>query len=234
MHINVLEVTAAFIGVRTYCHCRSYKHVRVMSDSSTAIAYTNNKGGIKSKKYNEIVKEIRLWYFKNNSLISATHIPGKHNIEADKFSRKLNNNTEWQLNPKILAEVINTFGYPEIDIFATRINTQLQNYGSCSCEPEAKAVDAFLTDWGKQFSCIFPPFSFLGKVTSNMWREKARRIVIIPKWTTQYWYPVIMEMAISEITIKLAPDSLLLPQDKRKLHPLHKNLTLAAVLIQWK
>ena len=117
---------------------------------------------------------------------------------------------------------------------ATRINTQLENYVSWSCEPEAKAVDAFLTDWAKQFSYIFPPFSLLGKVTSKIWREKAHYIVIIPKWTTQYWYPVIREMAISEITIKPAPDKLLLPQDKRKLHPLHKNLTPAAVLIQWK
>ena len=97
-----------------------------------------------------------------------------------------------------------------------------------------KVVDAFLTDWGKQFSYIFPPFCLLGKVTSKICREKAHCIVIIPKWTTQYWYPVIMEMAISKITIKPAPNILLLPQDKRKLHQLHKNLTLAAVLIQWK
>ena len=95
MHINVLELKAAFIGIRTYCHNRSYKHIRVMSDSSTAIAYFNNKGDIKCKKCNEIAKEIWLWCFKNNSFISAAHIPGKHNIEADKFSRKINNNTEW-------------------------------------------------------------------------------------------------------------------------------------------
>ena len=205
-----------------------------MSDSSTPIAFINNKGGIKSKKRNETAKEIWLWCFKNNSFISAAHIPGKHNIEADKFSRKANNNTEWQLNPKIFIEVTNKFGYPEIDLFATRINTQLQNYVSWSCEPEAKAVDSFLTDWGKQFSYIFPPFSLLGKVTSKVWRDKAHCIVIIPKWTTQCWYPVIMEMAISEITIKPAPNNLLLPQDKKKLHPLHQTLTLAAVLIQWK
>ena len=170
----------------------------------------------------------------NNFLISASHIPGKHNIKAGKFSRKLNNNTEWQLNPKIFIEVTNNFGYPEMDLFATRIDTQLQNYFSWSCKPETKTVDAFLTDWGKQFSKLFPAFSLLGKVTSKICREKAHRIVIIPKWTTQCWYPVIMEMAISKITIKPAPDSLQLPQDKRKLHPLHKNLTLAVILIQWK
>ena len=38
MHINVLELKAAFIGIRTYCHNRSYKHIRVMSDSSTVVA----------------------------------------------------------------------------------------------------------------------------------------------------------------------------------------------------
>ena len=123
MHINVLELKAAFIGIRTYCHNRSYKHIRVMSGS--CIAFINNKGGIKSKKCNEIAKEIWLWCFRNNSLISAAHIPGKHNVEADKFSRKFNNNTEWQLNPKIFTKVTNTFGYPEIDVFATRIDTHL-------------------------------------------------------------------------------------------------------------
>ena len=46
MHINVLELKAGFIGIRTYCQNRSYKNIRVMSDSSTAIAYINNKGGI--------------------------------------------------------------------------------------------------------------------------------------------------------------------------------------------
>ena len=47
--------------------------------------------------------------------------------------------------PKIFIEITNKFAYPEIDLFATRINTQLQNYVSWSCEPKAKAVDAFLT-----------------------------------------------------------------------------------------
>ena len=47
--------------------------------------------------------------------------------------------------PKIFIEITNKFAYPEIDLFATRINTQLQNYVSWSCEPKAKAVDSFLT-----------------------------------------------------------------------------------------
>ena len=38
-----------------------------------------------------------------------------------------------------------------------------------------------------------------------------------------------MEIAVSEITVKSAPKNLLLPQDIKKVHPLHNNLTLAAV-----
>ena len=132
------------------------------------------------------------------------------------------------------TKVTNKFGNPEIDLFATRVNTQLQNYVFWFCELEDKAVDAFLTDWGKQFSYIFPPFSLLGKVTSKIWRDKTYCIVITPKWTNQYWHPVIMEMAVSEIMIKPSHNNLLLPQDIKKVHPLRKNLTLAAVLIQWK
>ena len=85
-----------------------------MSDSSTAIAYINNKGGIKSKKCNDLAKQIWLWCFKNNSFTSAGHIPGKCNIEENEFSRKSNSNAEWQLNPEIFIEVTNTFGYPEM------------------------------------------------------------------------------------------------------------------------
>ena len=54
-----------------------------MSGRYTTAAYINYTGGIKS----------------NNSFTSAVHIPEKCNIEADKFSRKFNKNTEWQPNP---------------------------------------------------------------------------------------------------------------------------------------
>ena len=49
MHINMLQPKVAFIGIRTHCHNKSCKYIRVMSGSSAAIAYINNKGSIMSK-----------------------------------------------------------------------------------------------------------------------------------------------------------------------------------------
>ena len=51
MHINVLELKVAFIGVRTYCHNRSYEHIRVLSGSSTAIkGVLSPKNAMKCKR----------------------------------------------------------------------------------------------------------------------------------------------------------------------------------------
>ena len=60
--------------------------------------------------------------------ISAAHILGKEHFEADKNSRKFQDATEWQLNPKIYKAVCDTFGTPEIDLFASRINRQTVKY----------------------------------------------------------------------------------------------------------
>ena len=83
-----------------------------MSDSSTAIACFNNKGGIKIKKCNEIAKEIWLQFFKNNSFISSAQVPGKHNIET-----VIQNGN---LILRYFFEITNKFPYPETDPFATR------------------------------------------------------------------------------------------------------------------
>ena len=67
--------------------------------------------------------------------------------EVDKFSKKLNSNTKWQLNhPKILIESTNTFGRQQTDL--PRINTQIQNYIFWSCELEAKVVRCFFSRLG--------------------------------------------------------------------------------------
>ena len=45
MHINWLELKAIEIGVMSYTRYPHPRHIRIMSDNTTAIAYINNKGG---------------------------------------------------------------------------------------------------------------------------------------------------------------------------------------------
>ena len=62
----------------------------------------------------------------NDIWLTCTHIPGVQNREADQASRKFNDNLEWKLDENISHQTCERFGKPDIDLFASRKNTQLE------------------------------------------------------------------------------------------------------------
>ena len=170
-HINLLELKTIQFGVLTYCKDKNFKHIRIMSDDTTTTLYINKKRGLESNECNKTAKEIWIWCTGRDLQISAAHIPGKENFEADKNSRKFQDEAEWQLNPKIYKAVCDTFGTPEIDLFASRINGKTEKY--VTWKPEAFAVDAFYINWRHHFIYIFPPFSLLTKVIKKVCQDQA-------------------------------------------------------------
>ena len=100
-------------------------HIIPFSDNATAVAVINKMGTCKNHALNKKAQQIwgfcqqfRIW-------ITAFHITGKENFEADVESRRECKDAEWMLNPKIFNETQNILSFqPQIDCFATRINTQ--------------------------------------------------------------------------------------------------------------
>ena len=180
-HINVLELKAIQFGVLIYCKDKNFKHIRIMSDNTTAISYINKKGGLKSNECNKIAKEIWIWCTSRDLHISAAHIPGKDNFEADKNSRKCQDATEWQLNPKIYKAVCGIFGTRGMDLYASQINRQTEKYVSWKPEPEAFAVDTFSINWSHHFMYIFSPFSLLTKVIKKVYWVQATGILVFQR-----------------------------------------------------
>ena len=121
-HINILELRAMFMGLKSFHSIIQSKHVQVYMDNSTAVAYINSMGGTKSTHANELAKEIWHWCIDNSVHISAAHIPGANNVEADKESRVFNDNTEWMLRSDIFKTIVGKLGSPHIDLFASRLN----------------------------------------------------------------------------------------------------------------
>ena len=122
-------------GVITYDKDKIFKHIRIMSDNFTTMSYINKKDGLQSHECNKIAKDIWICCTSRDLHISAAHISGKNNYEADKISRKFEEASKWQLNPKIYK--------PEIGLFASQINKQTEKYISWRSEPEAFGGDAF-------------------------------------------------------------------------------------------
>ena len=113
-----------------------------MSDNITSVFYVNNKREIKSELCNKIAKELWVWCTSQNMWVSASHIPGTQNTEADSFSRNFSEPIEWKLNIHLLQKNSSMFGNRTLDLFTPRINYQIDKYISCKPDPKALAIDA--------------------------------------------------------------------------------------------
>ena len=72
-----------------------------------------------------------IWKFilKHDNWVTATHIPGIFNEEADLESRKHETRTEWMINWKYFEKMIKSLNFkPTVDLFSTRLNTQLPRF----------------------------------------------------------------------------------------------------------
>ena len=103
-----------------------------------------------------ITKEIWHWASDSSIWLSATHLPGIQNTEADFESRKYEIHTELKLNESVFHFIYGELGFfPTIDLFATILNTQLGTFVSYRPDPNCVAVNSFLMNWGKKSSIRF-------------------------------------------------------------------------------
>ena len=197
LHINVLEMIAVLFGLKCFCPNLTNTHVRVFVDNSTAVTYINEMGGMKSELCNRVAKEIWEWCQNRDIWLSACHIPGQENIDADKASRVFNDRTEWMLNHDIFVKLTSVFFLPEIDMFASRINKQLPRFVAWHADPDAEAIDAFMMHWRDLSLYLFPPFSLISKCLQKLVLEQVEDVLlVVPVWPTQPWYSQVAEMLV--------------------------------------
>ena len=189
-HINVLELRAILLGLQSFFKDKKDIEILIKSDNTTAISYINRMGGSKSSECEVMAKSIWNFCEENEIWIKATYIPGKENIEADFMSRNFTDNTEWTLNPHIFDIICETWGTPEVDMFASRVNHKVDTYVSWGKDPLAIDNDAFTVDWERwELIYAFPPFSLISKCIRKIRKSKATVILVVPEWPGQVWFP---------------------------------------------
>ena len=227
-HINYLELQAIYLALKSFSSIINGQHVKVMVDNMTALSDVNHMGTSSYEKRNDLAKEIWLWCAQRNIWLTAVHIPGVENVEADKQSRRSHSQLEWTLDRTIFRDCINAAKVePNIDLFASRINHQLQPYVSWHPDPGAVAIDAFHLSWKQYVPYMFPPFSLISRVLQKIQQEKVQGIIIVPKWPTQTWWPVLMRMLVDNpVLLPKRKKLLFLPSSPEKIHPLYPKLEL--------
>ena len=83
-HINYLELKAVLLGLQSLCKDYVNSHIKVMTDNTTTVAYIRNMGGSQSLDCNEIARAIWLWCLPRDIWLTVSHIPGQHNVVADR------------------------------------------------------------------------------------------------------------------------------------------------------
>ena len=105
-HINTLELKAVFFAVKAFIKTYQKVPVHLKFDNSTTVSYISKMGGTRYFNLIQITKELWDYWLQKEITITAEHLPGHMNQQADQQSREYKNSSNWRLNPKIFFQIM--------------------------------------------------------------------------------------------------------------------------------
>ena len=194
-HSNYRELLTILLVLKSFRGHLRRKHVQVLSDNVTAVAYVNHLGG-RDPDFNEVVRAIFVECLENNITLVVRHLSGVSNRWADRLSR-LESPYEWHLHPGVFSILEDMWGPHDVDRFASWRTTQLPVYNSLYADPYTSGVDAMARSWKGTNSFVNPPFFMLHKIINKIIQEKVEATVIAPVWKNQVWYRRLKQYAVA-------------------------------------
>lgn len=196
MHINCLVLLAGSFAIKSFLKDQVKCCVLLKMDNLSAVRYVNKMGGPRSKGLADLAKEFWRFCLEKEISVQAQYIPGQSNIEADWYSRNLQDVSNWRLDRGIFVSLHQKWGPFHVDLFADRLNCQQEGFYSWRPDPEALGIDAFLQDWSIGRDYEFPQFSLIQRVIAKLRRERAELVLITPFWRSQVWFPDLMSLLV--------------------------------------
>ncbi|XP_072002789.1 uncharacterized protein [Engystomops pustulosus] len=152
------------------------------------------QGGTRSTTLSTLTHTIFSWAEENVLSLSATHLRGVLNKEADYLSREQISPNEWSINPEVFIYLTSLWGIPQIDLFATKKNTVCHRYYTLEAGAPKDRLDAFSHRWVEPLSYAFPPIPLVARVLRKILTDQARVILICPNWPKKNWYPLLTSL----------------------------------------
>jgi hypothetical protein len=168
-HSNYRELLTILLAVHSFLPQLKGKVVQILTDNVTAAAYVNFQGG-QSVEMTDISMAIWDICVRHNISISAKHLAGKLNQEADQLSRR-SSQYEWMLHPNLFRYLDRLWGPHTVDRFASMATTQINVLGSIyrRC---GRVSSARLHGLRVQNNFVNPPFRLIGRVLDVVCAQK--------------------------------------------------------------
>ncbi|XP_034723628.1 uncharacterized protein LOC117942325 [Etheostoma cragini] len=198
-HINCLELSTVLKVLKHFTPMVTGRHVVVRTDNITAAAFINRQGGIRSARLLEIARCLLLWAHSHLLSLKAVYIPGILNRAADLMSRGGPSHNEWRLNPTIVQMLWSSFGEAEVDLFASRENTQCTLWFSLSARDNPPlGVDACShKPWPKTLLYAFPPVPLIPRLLERVQEENLLIVLVAPERTSASWFPTLNQLLVT-------------------------------------
>ena len=193
-HINIKEILAVKFSLKRFVsHFKSIS-VKIYIDNTTIVAAIRHMGTSHSDIINKYTRDVLEWCIERDIWLIPTYVCSRDNF-ADLPSRKTYLDREWMPNIDIFNKAMLNFK-PDVDLFASRLNKQLDRFVSFKPDPEAIDIDTFSISWTNLKFYVFPPFSCISRCLQKITMEKATGVIVVPNWTTQPFYSVLLRMLV--------------------------------------
>jgi hypothetical protein len=193
---NEKELLAVFFCLRSFHRQFQWRncHVRVVTDSVTAMLYLNKAGG-RVPSLMAITKKILKYALSFGITLSAEYIKSKENVLADSQSREfLQPHIEYRLIPSLFKKIDLVFGPHQVDGFAAMENHQLKQYVSWRPDPYSMYPDLFSRKFPRGQVYCFPPFILVLRLLTKISQEERVATVVLPFWKGQPFWPVMLSL----------------------------------------
>jgi len=132
-------------------------------------------------------------------------------VEAAEESRYFRDAAEWGLTAQVIDKIVDRWGMPDIDMFASNRNAVVPRYASWGPDPEAELIDGFSVNW-RHFGSVycFPPTPLVGKVIQKMILDKARGILVVPHWQGAIWFNMLKSITTGWFNFKITQETVYL------------------------
>jgi len=191
----------------------------VRSDNMSVVTYINKQGGTRSPALCMMTWKLFQILQSMSASITATHLAGRLNVQADHLSRHRVEATEWCLNREVVNQIFLNLGRPLIDLFASDLNHVLPTFCSWKQSIKAYQMDAFTLDWTGMECYAFPPICLIQRVLQQVRQQPCSLILIAPRLPRRSWFTQILDLLIDIPLILPQREDLLRQPQGQFFHP---------------
>ncbi len=145
------------------------------------------RGSMKAN-LNPLAKLIADWCDSEDISLSISWIRRDYNEDADRLSWFIDLD-DWSLSQELCRQLQQRWFGCSVDRFANGQNHRLPRFNSCFSVPGCEAVDAFSQVWSQELNWLVPPPSLIALTIEHLIRDKAKGILVCPRWPSSPFWP---------------------------------------------